>query len=102
MSATRSSEDSSTKFRIGALVLLAAAFGASRLIGACHPSHVCLEGDYLECQCDDETWGYAPCDEAAEGFSECKCDGTPGLDVPGLASPDAPREPPTSAPSSTR
>lgn len=79
------SKGSSTNLRLAALAVVAAAFAASRLLGACHPAQTCYEGDYLECQCDDESWGYAPCDEKADGWGECKCDGTPGIDVPGLA-----------------
>lgn len=81
---TEPEKESSAKLRIAVLAVLAAGLVASRFIGGCHPSQVCFAGDYAECQCEDDSWGYAPCDEKADDYGACKCDGTPGLDVPGL------------------
>ncbi len=71
----------SALLRVLGLLVFASPLLATRLLSACHDAKECFAGDYLECQCDDESWGYAACDEKAEMFGDCVCDGTtPGVD----------------------
>lgn len=70
----------SVLLRVLGLLTLASPIVLTRLVGACHDGAECFDGEYLECQCDDESWGYAKCDEKSEIFGACVCDGTtPGL-----------------------
>jgi len=73
---------SSALLRVAGVLLLASPILVARLLSACHDSQACFEGDYVECECNDETWGYAACDDKAEALGECVCDGTtPGVGV---------------------
>lgn len=74
--------ESSATLRVVGVLLLASPILVMRLASACQNTPACFEGDYVECRCIDETWGYAACDAKAEAFGECVCDGTtPGVGV---------------------